>query len=216
MTAVDVPDWLQPVVTAAGELSATTLSPNGHTPPADARPAAVLMLFADGADGPEILLTRRGSRLRNHAGQISFPGGRSDPGDTGPVDTALREAQEEVGLDPSTVEVVGVLPTLWLPPSNFAVTPVLGYWREPMVLGSTSDFEVREVLHQPIASLVDPANRYSVTHPSGWVGPAFDVGLPVPLWGFTAGVVARLLEAAGWDQPWDAADERPLPEGAFR
>ena len=68
--------------------------------------------------------------MRSHPGQVSFPGGSIDPGET-PREAALREAEEETGLDPAGVEVFGELPELWLPPSNFAVTPVLGWWREP-------------------------------------------------------------------------------------
>jgi 8-oxo-dGTP pyrophosphatase MutT (NUDIX family) len=214
LSDADLPDWLRPVEAALDTVTARRLAPNSPAPPDDARPAAVLILFADGVQGPELLLTRRGTTMRNHAGQISFPGGGSDPEDPSAVVTALREAHEEVGLDPTTVEVIGTLPTLWLPPSNFAVTPVLGYWREPEPLVSTSEHEVVEVLHQPIRELIDPANRFSVTHPSGWVGPAFEVGAAVPLWGFTAGIVARLFEVVGWDEPWDTADHRPLPKEA--
>lgn len=215
MTGSGLPDWLRPVAESIGHVTAKRLAPNSPEPPADARPAAVLILFADGLSGPEILLTRRGTTMRHHAGQISFPGGGSDPDDADSVITALREANEEVGLDPTTVEVFGTLPTLWLPPSNFAVTPVLGYWHTPEPLVSTNEHEVIEVLHQPIRELVDPANRYSVTHPSGWVGPAFEVGATVPLWGFTAGIVARLFEVVGWDEPWNDGDRRPLPDGAW-
>ena len=69
--------------------------------------------------------------MRSHPGQVSFPGGSIDATDASPTAAALREAQEEVGLDPAGVEVLATLPELWLPPSNFAVTPVLGWWREP-------------------------------------------------------------------------------------
>lgn len=210
-----LPDWLHPVAERIGDLTVSALT-RVPAPPANARPAAVLVLFSEGTLGPELLLTRRGSKMRHHAGQISFPGGGTDPEDAGPADTALREAEEEVGLDRSAVEVFGELPTLWLPPSNFAVTPVLGYWTDPIGLQSTSDFEVHEVLHQPIAQLVDPARRFSVTHPSGWIGPAFDVGLEVPLWGFTAGVISRLFEAVGWEQAWDESDHRELPPEAWQ
>jgi 8-oxo-dGTP pyrophosphatase MutT (NUDIX family) len=212
MTAETLPDWLRPLAELAGSVESSQLSPRFPDVPPDARPAAVLLLFADGAGGPELLLTERATTMRNHAGQISFPGGKSDPGDTDAVATALREAEEEVGLDPSTVEVFGTLPTLWLPPSNFAVTPVLGYWRTPTPLRPVSDQEVVTVLHQPIDALVDPANRFSVTHPSGWRGPAFEVGTSMPLWGFTAGIIARLFEVLGWEQPWDDSVTRPLPE----
>ncbi len=211
MTADTLPDWLRPLADLAGSVEASHLSPRFPSVPADARPAAVLMLFSDGGDGPELLLTERSATMRSHAGQISFPGGKADPGDTDSVATALRETHEEVGVDPETVEIFGTLPTLWLPPSNFAVTPVLGYWREPRPLGPVSDQEVVTVIHQPIRLLVDPENRFSVTHPSGWRGPAFEVGTPVPLWGFTAGIIARLFAVLGWDQPWDESVTRELP-----
>jgi 8-oxo-dGTP pyrophosphatase MutT (NUDIX family) len=212
MTADTLPDWLRPLAVLATSVEAADLSPNFTTVPPDARPAAVLLLFAEGDNGPELLLTERASTMRSHPGQIAFPGGKSDLADADAVETALREAEEEVGLDPATVEIFGTLPTLWLPPSNFAVTPVLGYWREPKVLGAVSDQEVVTVLHQPIRQLVDPDNRFSVTHPSGWRGPAFEVGTPMPLWGFTAGVISRLFAAVGWEQPWDDSVTRPLPE----
>ena len=212
MTWEYLPEWLRPLAELAGSVEAEQLAPRFPHPPADARPAAMLMLFADGENGPELLLTERAATMRNHAGQISFPGGKSDPGDVDATSTALREAQEEVGLDPATVEVFGTLPTLWLPPSNFAVTTVLAFWREPMQLTPASTQEVGRIIHQPIRRLLDPVNRFSVEHPSGWRGPAFEVGSGVPLWGFTAGVVSRLFERLGWEQPWDDSVTRPLPD----
>ncbi len=212
MTWEHLPEWLQPLAELAGSVEAAQLAPRFPHPPADARPAAVLMLFAEGDNGPELLLTERAARMRNHAGQISFPGGATDPEDADAVATALREANEEVGLDLDTVDVFGTLPTLWLPPSNFAVTPVLAYWREPKPLMPVSAEEVSAIIHQPIRRLLDPANRFSVEHPSGWRGPAFEIGSGVPLWGFTAGVVSRLFERLGWEQPWDDSVTRPLPD----
>lgn len=212
----ELPDWLRPLAEIADSVEAERLAPRFPHPPEDARPAAVLMLFAEGESGRELLLTQRAATLRNHAGQISFPGGRSDDADgsgrEGAIVTALREAQEEVGLDPSEVVVFGLLPTLWVPPSNFAVTPVLGYWPTPRRLVPVSTTEVGGVFHHPIDDLLEPANRFSVIHPSGWKGPAFDIGAEVPLWGFTAGIVSRLFEVIGWEKPWDDSVERPLPE----
>lgn len=212
MTVDGLPEWLVPLAELASSVEAHQLSPRFPEVPAGARPAAVLMLFSDGEHGPELLLTERSSTMRNHPGQIAFPGGKSDPDDADAAATAVREAEEEVGVEASTIDVFGTLPTLWLPPSNFAVTPVLGYWREPKPLHPVSDMEVVTVIHQPIRRLVDPDNRFSVTHPSGWRGPAFEIGTRQPLWGFTAGVISRLFEVLGWEQPWDDSITRPLPE----
>jgi 8-oxo-dGTP pyrophosphatase MutT (NUDIX family) len=167
--------------------------------------------FADGDEGPELLLTERSNQLRSHAGQISFPGGSSDPGDDGPIGTALREANEEVGLDPAAVAVFGTLPPRWLVPSNFSVTPVLAYWHDLHEL-ERSDGEVFRILHEPIDRLLDPANRFTVLHPSGWRGPAFEIGTQVPLWGFTAGVISMLFRLVGWEKPWDDGVIRRHPE----
>lgn len=212
LPGANLPEWLRPLAELASSVEAEQLAPTFPHPPDSARPAAVLMLFADGVVGPELLLTQRASTLRNHAGQISFPGGASDPGDADAAATALREAQEEVGLDPTTVDVFGELPPLWVPPSNYAVTPVLAYWREPQQLHPVDTAEVGAIIHHPIRHLMDPANRFSVTHPSGWKGPGFDVGSEVPLWGFTGGIISRLFERLGWEQPWDDTVTRPLPE----
>jgi 8-oxo-dGTP pyrophosphatase MutT (NUDIX family) len=171
------------------------------------------MLLGEGLSddaGPDVLLLQRAHTLRNHAGQPAFPGGATDPEDAGPIGTALREANEEVGLEPATVEVVTVLPALWLPPSNFVVTPVLGWWREPHPVAARDAAEVASVTRVPVAELVDPANRLRVRHPSGHIGPAFAVrGMLV--WGFTAGLLSALLDLAGWTRPWDRARIRELP-----
>jgi hypothetical protein len=128
------------------------------------------------------------------------------------VAAALREAEEETGLDPGGVEVLATLPPLWLPPSGFVVTPVLGWWREPSHVHAVDPGEVAAVVRVPISELTDPANRLRLRHPAtGWIGPAFEVrGLLV--WGFTAGLLARLLEAAGWELPWDVDRVRDLPD----
>ena len=169
------------------------------------------MLFAEGNEGPELLLTQRANTMRSHPGQISFPGGRLDNTDRDAVHAALRESHEEVGLHPEEVAVFGTLPTLWVPPSNYAVTTVMGYWPEPRGLTPQSRDEVEAILRPSIELLRDPARRFSVVHPSGWRGPAFDIGTQTPLWGFTAGIIARLFETIGWEKPWDDTIERPIP-----
>ncbi len=181
-------------------------------PPDDGgRQSAVLILFGPNAGGGEdVVLTERSHGMRSHAGQVSFPGGALDPTDAGPVSAALREAQEEVGLDPARVEVVAELPALYLQPSNFVVTPVLAWWAEPTPISIVDHLEVARVLRAPLSELTDPARRFTVTHPSGFVGPAFDVdGLLV--WGFTAGLLSEVIELAGLERSWDSGDRRPLP-----
>jgi 8-oxo-dGTP pyrophosphatase MutT (NUDIX family) len=203
---------LQPLAKAAAEVTPEQLS--RFLPPDDGgRASAVLILLGEGADGPDLLLIERAADMRSHAGQPAFPGGAIDPGDDGPVAAALREAQEETGLDPAGVDVFATLPELWLPPSGFVVTPVLGWWREPSAVHAAEPAEVAAVHRVPVAELTDPANRLRVTHPSGYVGAAFEVrGMLV--WGFTAGLLDRLLDLAGWERPWDFGRTRPLPPSA--
>ncbi|MGA8114918.1 MAG: CoA pyrophosphatase [Actinocatenispora sp.] len=163
--------------------------------------------------GPDLVMIERAASLRNHAGQCAFPGGGTEEGDGGPVGTALREAAEEIGLRPDTVEVVAVLPELWLAVSNFLVTPVLAWWREPHPVSALDPVEVARVARLPIAELAHPDNRFRVRHSSGFVGPAFRVR-DMLIWGFTGGVVDRLLDLAGWSVPWDTSRVEPLPAGA--
>jgi 8-oxo-dGTP pyrophosphatase MutT (NUDIX family) len=207
---VALPGWLQPVADVAGSVRPEQLS--RFLPPEEGgRQSAVLVLFGEGADGPDLLLIQRASTVSSHAGQPAFPGGAVDDTDADVVAAALREAQEETGLDPAGVHVFATLPALWLPPSGFVVTPVLGWWREESPVGVVDPGEVESVVRVPLSELLDPANRVSVSHPSGFVGPAFHVrGLLV--WGFTAGLLSRLLAIAGLERPWDTSVVHPLPD----
>lgn len=213
-----LPAWLQPLASAAATITGSMLSRALPAPPAAARPSAVLMLFGEQAHGPDLLLIERAHTLRSHPGEVAFPGGATDPDDLGPAATALREAREEVSLRPDGVAVFGTLPRLWVPPSNYAVTTVLGWWHTPSPVSIVDPVEVAAVLRVPLHQLLDPARRFTVRHPSGWRGPAFEVGDGLLLWGFTAGVVSRLFAAAGWERPWDDSQERalpPLPRGVL-
>ncbi|HEY2793464.1 MAG TPA: CoA pyrophosphatase [Micromonosporaceae bacterium] len=205
------PDWWEPLcsrVTAARTEDFTRMV----APPEGGRSSAVLILFAeDKAGDPDVLLLQRAADMRNHAGQPAFPGGAADPGETDPVVTALREATEEVGLDPATVEVETLLPPLWIPVSRFLVTPVLAWWHKPHPVAPVDAAEVESVTRVRVADLANPANRVRVIHPSGWIGPAFSAG-GMLIWGFTAGILSVLLEMGGWAQPWDATSQPvPLP-----
>lgn len=202
------PDWLLPVVERAPHVRPEQLT-QFLPPPEGGRESAVLVLFGEGDEGPDLLLIQRSSTMNSHAGQPAFPGGAVDDTDDGVVAAALREAQEETGLDPSGVDVLGQLPQLYLPPSGFVVTPVLGWWRAPSPVGVVDPGEVERVVRVPLAELLDPANRWTVRHPSGFTGPAFGVrGLVV--WGFTAGLLSRLFALVGWERPWDTGDVREL------
>ncbi|NEA64333.1 CoA pyrophosphatase [Streptomyces sp. SID12488] len=222
-----LPGWLDPVVHAVETVEPLQLS--RFLPPEDGagRQSAVLILFGegegkgghqggDGSDGggPELLLMERATSLRSHAGQPSFPGGALDPEDgdpqgDGPLRAALREAEEETGLDPAGVQLFGVLPKLYIPVSGFVVTPVLGWWREPTPVGVVDPNETARVFTVPVADLTDPANRATAVHPSGHKGPAFLVESAL-VWGFTAGIIDRLMHYSGWERPWDRNKQVPL------
>lgn len=198
-----VPDWLAPLARLAETIRAedfqAILPPTGG----GGRASAVLLLFwRDAARGIQILLIERSAKMRSHAGQPAFPGGAIDPGDSGPAAAALRETVEETGLDPGGVEVFGSLPDLFIPVSNYRVTPVLAWWRELSPVHAVDAAEVAAVHAVALADLLEPENRLRVRHaPSGRVMPGFAVN-GMLVWGFTAGVLDHLIRLAGWEVPW--------------
>ncbi len=214
---VELPGWLRPVEQAAQDISASDLTSFVPPPGGASRRGAVLMLFGEGPRGGELLLTERAHDMRSHPGQVSFPGGSLDEGED-VVEAALREAEEEVGVDPASVTVFGRLPELWLPPSDFAVTPVLGWWHQPTEVAVVSRAEVHAIHHVPLAELVDPEHRITVCIPHGdYRSPGFLIGADhdVILWGFTGGIISRMLDFLGWSQPWDESRTRDLPAYMF-
>jgi len=197
-----VPDWLRDLADAASKMG---INPLVQPPARGGRASAVLVLFGRG-DGPkrdpDLLFIQRSADLRLHAGQPAFPGGAIDAADDGPVAAALREAAEEVGLDPAGVDVVGTLPELFIPRTGFRVVPVLAWWRRPCAVAPLDPAEVAAVERVSVSELTDPAARVMVTGPGGFLSPAFRVK-GMLIWGFTAVLVDRLLALAGWEQPWD-------------
>ena len=184
------------------------------------RESAVLLLFGSldavpaatplGAVPPEldVLLLRRSSTLSHHPGQIAFPGGGVEPGDSSPFATAVREAAEETGLEPGGVTPLGPLATALIPNSRNLVTPVLAWWHKasPLVPDGT---ETADVFRVPVGELLDPARRgVSILNHSGtrFTGPMFVLGPQFGghiVWGFTAMILSRVFDELGWTIPWD-------------
>ena len=135
------------------------------------------------------------------------------------VRAAVREAEEETGLDPHGVEVLGALAPVPLPVSNHLVTPVLGWWRDVSPVDVVDHAESSLVFRVPVLDLIDPANRHTATVTRGrqtYRSPAFTVPVPgtastVTVWGFTGVLLDRVLTALGWAVPWDTGRDLPAP-----
>ena len=204
------PDWFSQLSTNAVQLSNAELRWQ-PVPESEERTAAILILFGETELGGEVVLIQRPDYMREHAGQPAFPGGACEPDDLSPTATALRESQEETGLDPDTVTVVAELPELWLLPSRFKVTPVLAWWHSPHALQIPETGEVASVHRILISELLDPHNRVSARTKSGFIGPAFRVQ-NLLVWGFTGGILAKLFEVSGLALPWDPTNEVELSQ----
>lgn len=236
LTPAASPPWLAPLVRNADQvpqayrrrvppdvLTALTGAGSASEAARSGRDAAVLVLFSgphvEHAEGqvPEdsdLLLTVRAGTLRHHAGQAAFPGGAADPGDSGPVHTALREAQEETGIDPVRLAPLATLERMFIPPSGFHVVPVLAYSPDPGPVAVVDESETAVVARVPLRAFINPRNRlmvYRTGSPSRWAGPAFLLN-EMLVWGFTGHVISAMLDVAGWAQPWDTDDVRALDE----
>lgn len=156
--------------------------------------AAVLLPLRPASEGLQVLLTRRTDHLHHHAGQISFPGGRVEAEDASPVHAALREAQEEIGLAPESVEILGVLPPFGTP-SGFCITPVVGLLPEAPSL-QLDAFEVAEAFEVPLAFVLDEVNYQA--HRIRWhEGERHVQAVPYGgrfIWGATAGILKMLAD----------------------
>ena len=154
--------------------------------------AAVLVPVVNQLGGPTLLFTQRTSHLHDHAGQISFPGGRVDDGDADRVATALREAEEETGIDRSRVQVIGRLPDFDIQ-TGFRVTPVVG-WVEPPFELSPDPFEVAEIFEVPLEFFLDPENhRRHRDELNGRVRHYYSMAYGERnIWGATAGILHSL------------------------
>ena len=209
------PDVLAMVMAAAQRAGAKASANPG-------RDAAVLVLFsgplhATSSGLPEeadLLVTVRASTLRHHAGQAAFPGGAADPGDHGPVHTALREANEETGIDTSRLHPLATLERMFIPPSGFHVVPVLAYSPDPGPVAVVDESETAIVARVPVRAFINPENRiivYREANTRRFAGPAFLLN-EMLVWGFTGQVISAVLDVAGWAQPWNTHDIRELDD----
>ena len=222
------PQWLRPLVDNVGSVPAAfrrrlpadvlamVTAANAHAKITGAgRDAAVLVLFSgpaeadsigDVLDDVDLLLTVRASTLRHHAGQAAFPGGATDPGDAGPVHTALREAQEETGIDATRVRTLATLDKTFIGPSGFHVVPVLAYSPDPGPVAVVDETETAAVTRVPLRAFINPENRlmvYRRTFSRRFAGPAFLLN-EMLVWGFTGQVISAMLDVAEWARPWDS------------
>lgn len=178
------------------------------------RSAVLIHLAGTGLDDAQVVLEERGHALRSQPGQFSLPGGGQDPEDRDAVHTALREAQEETGLDPAAVQVIGAFAPIPMPWRNQHVTPVLSWSPTVPAVGVQDPIEVERVVWAPLTgsgSLTDPAHRRRGTWGGTGVGPVFELPQNTFVWGFTAMILEQVLTGLGLDPVPPTAPEREIP-----
>jgi 8-oxo-dGTP pyrophosphatase MutT (NUDIX family) len=203
----------QSLARLAAALADSTLVPPRKRPNAApenlaAHRAAVLVLLTSDTD-PQVLLTERSAALRHHAGQVSFPGGTIEAGETAEA-AALREAAEEVGLDSGVVSIIGHLPAARIEVSRFSVRIVVGWWDGRSRVAVQDPAEVAALIRVPVSQLAEPSGRMTWVHPTGLTGPGFEIG-EMFVWGFTAYVLDAVLRAGGWERPWPTERRVDVP-----
>ena len=184
-----IPGRLVRLVTALSTAPSGELNTNDPvaTDVAD-RQAAVLVLLKDTSDGPEVVLLQRSYSLRDHPGEIAFPGGSREPIDGNPAATALREGAEEIGLDPRSVDPLVTLPRLHIGVSGFDVTAVVAHWRQPGPVYPVNPAETHRVLTVALPDLDNP-DRWHQYRCNDWSGPATFLDDGARLWGYTAEIL---------------------------
>ena len=169
--------------------------------PSAITPASVLVPIVAHPEGLTVLFTKRTVHLKAHSGQVSFPGGRAEPGDPTPEFTALRESQEEIGLAPEKIEILARLPD-YITRTGFQVTPVVGLLTPPLEL-VPDPREVEDVFEVPLAFLLDPANHLRESREiNGRTVGYYEMRFgPRVIWGATAGMVVNLYRQLASDAP---------------
>lgn len=190
---MSLPTWLNPIVDVLD--NPTDFA---HLKPRESgqhRESAVLLLFSELSSEPNLTFIKRAATLKHHPNQIALPGGIIEASDSGAIEAALREAQEEIGLVPETVLPIGQLPRISIEVTGFAVTPVVSYWHEPHEVSVRQPAEVAEVFSVPLKTLQIPKNQVWATKHK-YKGPAFFFEDKL-IWGFTGTLIAQLFSSAG-------------------
>lgn len=190
---MSLPIWLTPIVDVLDNpIDFNYLAPKQST---SHRESAVLMLFSEITNEPNLTFIKRAATLKHHPNQIAFPGGIIEATDQDAVAAALREAEEEIGLAPTSVLPIGQLPRISIEVTGFAVTPVISYWHDPHEVSVKQPSEVAEVFSVPMATMLQPTNQVWAIK-NNYKGPAFLIDDRL-IWGFTGTLLTQLLSSAG-------------------